>query len=137
MEEIINNFKYKQMNKKEEQVEEQGTLIVEKTDEPIISVDDVISKGESEKKKRDTSFVDERKKQIELYGNYYPAGLSDEGIIEWANLEITANEGLNANLKNLKDATLTKMESEVNEKLAAFANSLSPEAKEKLKSIIG
>jgi len=113
------------MNKKEEQKEEQGNELPTKMDASSIT------------KKRDTSFVDERKKQIELYGNYYPAGLGDEGIVEWANLEITANEGLNANLKNLKDATLTKMESEVNEKLAAFANSLSPEAKEKLKSIIG
>jgi len=91
---------------------------------------------EQAKKKRDTSFVDARKKQIELYGNYYPAGLSDEGIIEWCNLEIMANEGLNANLKTLRDETSAKIESDVNEKLAAFANSLSPEAKEKLKSII-
>ena len=125
MEEIINSFKYKQMNKKEEQVEGQGKEIPTKMDES------------SAIKKRDTSFVDARKKQIELYGNYYPAGLSDEGIIEWANLEIIANEGLNANLKNLREATLAKIDAEVNDKLTSFANSLSPEAKEKLKSIIG
>ena len=113
------------MNKKEEQVEGQGKEIPTKMDES------------SAIKKRDTSFVDARKKQIELYGNYYPAGLSDEGIIEWANLEIIANEGLNANLKNLREATLAKIDAEVNDKLTSFANSLSPEAKEKLKSIIG
>ena len=88
-------------------------------------------------KKRDTSFVDERKKQIELYGNYYPAGLSDEGIIEWANLEIIANEGINENLRLLKNTTESKIESDRKAKLAATLAGLSEAEKEQLKTMLG
>ena len=123
MEEIINNFKYKQMNKKEEQVE-----VAEMEGSPILEA--VISK------KRDTSFVYERKKQIELYGNYYPAGLSDEGIIEWANLEIVANEGLNENLRLLKNTTESKIEYNRQAKLAATLAGLSEAEKEQLKTML-
>ena len=91
----------------EEQKEEQERVAPTKMDASAVT------------KKRDTSFVDERKKQIELYGNYYPAGLSDEGIIEWANLEIIANEGLNENLRLLKNTTVAKIESDRQAKLAA------------------
>jgi len=113
------------MNKKEEKAPLQ---VGEMEGAPII--DAVITK------KRDTSFVDARKKQIELYGNYYPSGLSDEGIIEWCNLEIVANEGLNANLKTLRDDTLAKIESEKQAKLSALANSLSEAEKEQLKAML-
>ena len=88
-------------------------------------------------KKRDTSFVAGRKKQIELYGNYYPAGLSDEGIIEWANLEIVANEGLNENLRLLKNTTEAKIESDRQAKLAATLAGLSEAEKEQLKAMLG
>lgn len=88
-------------------------------------------------KKRDTSFVDERKKQIELYGNYYPAGLSGEGIIEWANLEIVANEGLNENLRLLKNTTESKIESDRQAKLAATLAGLSEAEREQLKTMLG
>ena len=122
MEEIINNFKYKQM---EEQKEEQERVTPTKMDASAVT------------KKRDTSFVDERKKQIELYGNYYPAGLSDEGIIEWANLEIIANEGLNENLRLLKNTTESKIESDRQAKLAATLAGLSEADKEQLKTMLG
>jgi len=52
------------MSKEEEQAE-----VAEMEGSPILEA--------TVSKKRDTSFVDERKKQIELYGNYYPAFLSD------------------------------------------------------------
>ena len=132
MEEIINNFKYKQMNKEEEK-------------EPLLNNEGAQISGcdvnadrcleEQAKKKRDTSFVDERKKQIELYGNYYPAGLSDEGIIEWANLEIIANEGINENLRLLKNTTESKIESDRQAKLAEIWNKLSESEKQQLKSM--
>jgi len=131
------------MNKKEEQ----GTLIVEKTDESInsgcdVNMDRILNNPEKVEeflksaKKRDTSFVGERKKQIELYGNYYPAGLSDEGIIEWANLEIVANEGLNENLRLLKSTTEAKIESDRQAKLAATLAGLSELEKEQLKAML-
>ena len=111
------------MNKQEEQVEWQDGGIQTKMDASAVT------------KKRDTSFVDERKKQIELYGNYYPAGLSDEGIIEWANLEITANEWLNENLRLLKNTTEAKIESDRQAKLAEIWNKLSESEKQQLKSM--
>ena len=113
------------MTKKEEQVEGQEGGIQTKMDASSVT------------KKRDTSFVDERKKQIELYGNYYPAGLSDEGIIEWANLEIIANEGLNENLRLLKNTTESKIESDRQAKLAATLAGLSEAEKEQLKTMLG
>jgi len=129
------------MNKKEEKSEElvkevEGVLILEKTGEPIASVSDVASKAEEMFKKRDTSFVAVRKTQIELYGSYYPAGLSDQEILEWVLSENHKLQKYLGNLHFLETTTLAKIESDVDEKLAAFANSLSPEAKEKLKSII-
>ena len=108
----------------EEQEEEQEKAIPTKMDASSVT------------KKRDTSFVDERKKQIELYGNYYPAGLSDEGIIEWANLEIVANEGLNENLRLLKNTTEAKIESDRKAKLAATLAGLSEAEKEQLKTML-
>ena len=113
------------MNKQEEQVEGQEGAIPPKMDASSVT------------KKRDTSFVDERKKQIELYGNYYPAGLDDEGIIEWANLEITANECLNENLRLLKNTTESKIESDRQAKLAATLAGLSEAEKEQLKTMLG
>ena len=89
-----------------------------------------------ETKKRDTSFVDERKKQIELYGSYYPAGLSGEGIISWCNLEIETNESLNKNLRDLINATESKIESDRQAKLAATLAGLSEAEKEQLKSML-
>ena len=109
----------------EEQKEEQGKAIPTKMDASSVT------------KKRDTSFVDERKKQIELYGNYYPAGLSGEGIIEWANLEIIANEGLNENLRLLKNTTEAKIEYNRQAKLAATLAGLSEAEKEQLKTMLG
>ena len=113
------------MNKKEEQVEVAEGGVQTKMDASAVT------------KKRDTSFVDERKKQIELYGNYYPDGLSDEGIIEWANLEIVANEGLNENLRLLKNTTESKIESARQAKLAATLAGLSEADKEQLKTMLG
>lgn len=109
----------------EEQKEEQESVTPTKMDASAVT------------KKRDTSFVDERKKQIELYGNYYPAGLSGEGIIEWANLEIVANEGLNENLRLLKNTTESKIESDRQAKLAATLAGLSEAEREQLKTILG
>lgn len=93
--------------------------------------------GQVEKKKRDTSFVGERKKQIELYGSCYSSGLSYEGIIDWCNLEIAANEGLNENLILLKSTTEIKIESDRQAKLAATLAGLSETEKEQLKTMLG
>ena len=108
----------------EEQKEEQESATPTKIDASAVT------------KKRDTSFVDERKKQIELYGNYYPAGLSGEGIIEWANLEIISNEGINENLRLLKNTTESKIESDRQAKLAATLAGLSEAEKEQLKTML-
>ena len=108
----------------EEQKEEQEKAIPTKMDASSVA------------KKRDTSFVDERKKQIELYGNYYPAGLSDEKLLEWANLEIISNEGLNENLRLLKNTTENKIESDRQAKLAATLAVLSEAEKEQLKTML-
>ena len=109
----------------EEQKEEQEKAIQTKMDASSVT------------KKRDTSFVDERKKQIELYGNYYPAGLSGEGIIEWANLEIISNEGINENLRLLKNTTEAKIESDRQAKLAATLAGLSEAEKEHFFFMLG
>lgn len=92
---------------------------------------------EQAKKKRDTSFVDARKTKVELYGNYYPAGLDDDGVIEWANLEILENERLNENLRFLKSTTEAKIESDRQAKLAATLAGLSETEKEQLKTMLG
>ena len=125
MEEIINNFKYKQMNKKEEQVEEQEKVIPKKMDASSIT------------KKRDTSFVDERKKQIELYGNYYPAGLSDQKLLEWILSENNKLQTYLGNLSVLESDTEAKIESDRQSKLAATLAGLSEAEKEQLKTMLG
>ena len=111
------------MNKKEEQVEEQEKAIPTKMDASSVT------------KKRDTSFVESRKTKVELYGNYYSAGLSDEGVIEWASLEILENERLNENLRFLKNTTEAKIESDRQAKLAEIWNKLSESEKQQLKSM--
>lgn len=123
MEEIINNFKYKQMNKKEEQKEVAERTIHTKMDASSIT------------KKRDTSFVAERKKQIELYGNYYPAGLSDQKLLEWILSENNKLQTYLGNLSVLESDTEAKIESDRQAKLAEIWNKLSESEKQQLKSM--
>ena len=122
------------MNKKEEQKEEQG---LEGSINSGCDVNADRCLEEQAKKKLDTSFVDERKKQIELYGNYYPAGLSDEGIIEWCKKEADRLFDINKNLTALRRDTEAKIESDRQAKLAATLAGLSVVEKEQLKTMLG
>ena len=88
-------------------------------------------------KKRDTSFVDERRKQIELYGNYYPAGLSDEKLLEWILYENNKLQTYLGNLSVLESDTEAKIESDRQAKLAATLAGLSETEKEQLKTMLG
>lgn len=111
------------MNKKGEQVEEQGRAIPTKMDASAVA------------KKRDTSFVGERKKQIELYGNYYPAGLSDQEILEWVSVEHEKLKRFSLNLLLLDETVGNKIESDRQAKLAEIWNKLSESEKQQLKSM--
>ena len=88
-------------------------------------------------KKRNTSFVDERKKQIELYDSYYPVGLSDEGILDWTVSEINKIDVFRDNLEALNVSTRAKIESDRQAKLAATLAGLSEVEKEQLKTMLG
>lgn len=109
----------------EEQKEEQEKAIPTKMDASSVT------------KKRDTSFVDERKKQIELYGNYYPAGLSDQEILEWVSVEHERLKRFSLNLLLLDEAVGNKIESDRQAKLAATLAGLSETEKEQLKTMLG
>ena len=109
----------------EEQKEEQEKAIPTKMDASAVT------------KKRDTSFVDERKKQIELYGNYYPAGLSDQKILEWVSVEHERLKRFSLNLLLLDEAVGNKIESDRQAKLAATLAGLSEAEKEQLKTMLG
>ena len=109
----------------EEQKEEQEKAIPTKMDASSVT------------KKRDTSFVDERKKQIELYGNYYPAGLSDQEILEWVSVEHERLKRFSLNLLLLDEAVGNKIESDRQAKLAATLAVLSEAEKEQLKTMLG
>ena len=113
------------MNKKEEQVKEQGRSIPTKMDASAVA------------KKRDTSFVDERKKQIELYGNYYPAGLSDEKLLEWILSENNKLQLYLGNLSALEANTEAKIESDRQAKLSATLAGLSDAERKQLKTMLG
>ena len=88
-------------------------------------------------KKRDTSFVDERKKQIELFGNYYPAGLSDQEILEWVSVEHEKLKRFSLNLLLLDETVGNKIESDRQAKLSATLAGLSYAEKEQLKTMLG
>ena len=109
----------------EEQKEEQEKAIQTKMDASSVT------------KKRDTSFVDERKKQIELYGNYYPAGLSYQKLLEWILSENNKLQTYLGNLSVLESDTEAKIESDRQAKLAATLAGLSEADKEQLKTMLG
>lgn len=109
----------------EEQKEEQEKAIPTKMDASSVT------------KKRDTSFVDERKKQIELYGNYYPAGLSDEMLLDWIGIEASKLGIFSENLLTLSKNTRAKIESDRQAKLAATLAGLSEAEREQLKTMLG
>ena len=109
----------------EEQKEEQEKAIQTKMDASSVA------------KKRDTSFVDERKKQIELYGNYYPAGLSNQEILEWVSVEHEKLKRFSLNLLLLDETVGNKIESDRQAKLAATLAGLSEAEKEQLKTMLG
>ena len=92
--------------------------------------------AESEKKKRDTSFVDVRRGQIELYGSYYSSGLNNEEILEWISLERSKLQLRIENLELLENTTKSRIESAKQAKLSAIVNGLSESEKEQLKSIL-
>ena len=109
----------------EEQKEEQESATPTKMDASAVT------------KKRDTSFVDERKKQIELYGNYYPAGLNNTEILDWIGSEITKLQLFLENLGGLENLIVSKIESDRQAKLAATLAGLSEAEKEQLKTMLG
>ena len=88
-------------------------------------------------KKRDTAFVDVRKQRIELYGNYYPAGLSDQKLLEWILSENNKLQTYLGNLSVLESDTEAKIESDRQAKLAATLAGLSEAEKEQLKTMLG
>ena len=119
---------------KEEQKEEQG-LEGEINSGCDVNADRCLE--EHAKKKRDASFVAERKKQIELYGNYYPAGLSDQKLLEWILSENNKLQTYLGNLSVLEADTEAKIESDRQAKLAATLAGLSEAEKEQLKTMLG
>lgn len=88
-------------------------------------------------KKRDTSFVDARKEQIRLYGNYYPSNSSAIEIIHWIESEQAKLTVFLSNLGDIRNEIYAEIESEKQAKLASLAASLSESEKEQLKSMLG